>query len=119
MADGNPQLTPAAFQTLLALANGKGGRTHGYAIMGFVDEVSGGGAQLGPGTLYRTLARLVADGLVEETADASEDEPHDSRRRYYRLTPAGREVAAREAEFLSRLVAVAGQAGLLKRAESA
>ncbi|EMD29801.1 PadR family transcriptional regulator [Amycolatopsis azurea] len=119
MAGGNPQLTPAAFQTLLALANGRGGRAHGYAIMGFVDTVSGGAAQLGPGTLYRTLARLVADGLVEEAQDESEDQPHDSRRRYYRLTPAGREVAAREAEFLSRLVAVAGQAGLLKRAESA
>ncbi|WET78416.1 PadR family transcriptional regulator [Amycolatopsis sp. QT-25] len=116
MADGNPQLTPAAFQTLLALARG---RAHGYAIMGFVDEVSGGTAQLGPGTLYRTLARLVADGLAEEAPDAGEDQPHDSRRRYYRLTRAGRAVAAREAEFLSRLVAVAGQAGLLKRAESA
>ncbi|EME53327.1 PadR family transcriptional regulator [Amycolatopsis decaplanina] len=119
MADGNPQLTPAAFQTLLALANGRGGRAHGYAIMGFVDQVSGGTAQLGPGTLYRTLARLVADGLVEEAPDASEDQPHDSRRRYYRLTSTGRDVATREAEFLSRLVAVAGQAGLLKRAESA
>lgn len=119
MADGNPQLTPAAFQTLLALANGDGGRAHGYAIMGFVDEMSGGADRLGPGTLYRTLARLAADGLVEEAPDASEDRPHDSRRRYYRLTRAGRDVAAREAEFLSRLVAVAGQAGLLKRAESA
>ncbi len=119
MADGNPQLTPAAFQTLLALANGNGGRAHGYAIMGFVDELSGGSAQLGPGTLYRTLARLVADGLVEEAPGESEDQPHDSRRRYYRLTRAGRAVAAREAEFLSRLVAVADQAGLLNRAESA
>ncbi len=87
--------------------------------MGFVDEVSGGDAQLGPGTLYRTLARLVADGLVEEAPDASEDQPHDSRRRYYRLTGTGRQAAAREAEFLGRLVAVAGRAGLLKRAESA
>ncbi|WP_086839047.1 PadR family transcriptional regulator [Amycolatopsis kentuckyensis] len=112
MADGNP-LTPAAFQVLLALATGPGGRAHGYGIMGFVAEVTGGAVQLGPGTLYRTLARLAADGLAEELPG------EDSRRRYYRITPAGRTAAARETALLARLVAAAGDAGLTARPESA
>ncbi|MGV9367842.1 PadR family transcriptional regulator [Amycolatopsis sp. NPDC003731] len=112
MADGNP-LTPAAFQVLLALATGPGGRAHGYGIMGFVAEVTGGAVQLGPGTLYRTLTRLAADGLAEEFPG------EDSRRRYYRITPAGRAAAARETALLARLVAAAGDAGLTARPESA
>jgi DNA-binding PadR family transcriptional regulator len=118
MAVGNPPpLTAAAFQVLLALARGK---AHGYGIMGFVSEVTGGSVQLGPGTLYRTLARLAADGLVEELPEAREDEPHDARRRYYRLSRHGRQAAAREAELLQRLVFAAAEAGLLtRRAETA
>jgi DNA-binding PadR family transcriptional regulator len=112
MADGNP-LTPAAFQVLLALATGPGGRSHGYGIMGFVAEVTGGAVQLGPGTLYRTLARLAADGLAEELPG------EDSRRHYYRITPAGRAAAERETALLARLVAAAGDAGLTARPESA
>ncbi|SFB17002.1 transcriptional regulator, PadR family [Amycolatopsis marina] len=111
MADGNPPpLTPAAFQVLLALARG---RTHGYGIMGFIGEVTDGSVQLGPGTLYRTLARLVADGLVEETRESHEGEPHDARRRYYRLTRLGWEMAQREARLLERLTSAAVDAGLL------
>jgi DNA-binding PadR family transcriptional regulator len=111
VANGNlPTLTPAAFQVLLALARG---RAHGYAIMGFVSEITGGSVQLGPGTLYRTLARLAADGLVEETREVREAEPHDARRRYYRLTRLGWEVARREAELLDRLASAATEAGLL------
>jgi hypothetical protein len=94
MTDGNP-LTPAAFQVLLALATGPGGRAHGYGIMGFVSEVTGG------------------DGLAEELPG------EDSRRRYYRITPAGRAAASREASLLRRLVAAAGDADLLARPESA
>jgi DNA-binding PadR family transcriptional regulator len=114
MTDGNP-LTPAAFQVLLALASGPGGRAHGYGIMGFVADVTGGSVQLGPGTLYRTLARLAADGLAEEVP-GDED---DSRRRYYRITSAGRAAAAREAALLARLVEAADRAGLQHRRESA
>jgi DNA-binding PadR family transcriptional regulator len=115
MPDRNPPLTPAGFQVLLALA---GGAAHGYAVMRFVEEISDGTVRLGPGTLYRTLQRLVADGLVVEVASESED-PHDARRRYYELTGQGREAAMREAELLERLVAVAVDAGLLGRRKSA
>jgi DNA-binding PadR family transcriptional regulator len=118
MADRNtPPLTPAGFQVLLALT---GGAAHGYRVMRFVEEVSDGTVRLGPGTLYRTLQRLVADGLVIEVEGSGESaEPHDARRRYYELTESGRAAAGREAELLSRLVAVAADAGLLGRRQSA
>jgi DNA-binding PadR family transcriptional regulator len=111
MTEGNPPpLTPAGYQVLLALAAGS---AHGYAVMRFIDEVTDGSVQLGPGTLYRTIARLVADRLVEEVA-GSDDEPHDARRRYYRLTALGRTAATRETELLTRLVSVATEAGLVE-----
>jgi DNA-binding PadR family transcriptional regulator len=115
MPDRNPPLTPAGFQVLLALAAGP---AHGYAVMRFVEEVSDGTVRLGPGTLYRTLQRLVADGLVVEVASESE-EPHDARRRYYELTAQGREAASREAGLLARLVQFAADAGLLARRKTA
>ena len=111
MADGDlAPLTPAAFQVLLALARGD---AHGYGIMGFVHDVTRGSARLSPGTLYRTLGKLAEDGLVEEAPGTHEDHPHDSRRRYYRLTQTGRSTAAHEAARLDRLVTEAGRAGLL------
>ncbi|MDQ3789232.1 MAG: PadR family transcriptional regulator [Actinomycetota bacterium] len=110
MADGNlPPLTPAGYQVLLALASGT---THGYAIMRFVDEATGGEVRLGPGTLYRTIARLAADGLVEETSRDT-DGATDARRRDYRLTRLGRAAARRESALLAGLVAIAAEAGLL------
>jgi DNA-binding PadR family transcriptional regulator len=106
-------LTPAAFQVLLALANGG---AHGYAVMRFVHELTQGAIQLPPGTLYRTLARLQAAGLVEETGHVETSAPHDARRRYYRLTPLGRKRAHDEAALLARLVRAAREAGLLSEA---
>ncbi len=111
MAEGNPPpLTPAGYQVLLALA---GGKAHGYAVMRFIEEATGGSVRLGPGTLYRTIARLVADELVEEVAGGEADEPHDARRRNYRLTDLGHAAARRESELLARLVELATEAGLL------
>ncbi len=103
-------LTPAAFQVLLALAGGAG---HGYGVMTFVEQTSGGAVKLGPGTLYRTLARLVADGLVTETEGVDPDAPHDARRRYYELTALGGQAVRREAELLAAFVEAARTAGLL------
>jgi DNA-binding PadR family transcriptional regulator len=109
-----PPLTPAAFQVLLALAAGE---AHGYAVMRFVEQLTAGSVRLGPGTLYRTIGRLLADGLVEEVEGGDPTAPHDARRRYYRLTPQGRQAAQAEAALLQRLVAAATQAGLLPTKE--
>ena len=109
-----PPLTPAAFQVLLALA---AGQAHGYAVMRFVEQVSDATVRLGPGTLYRTIARLLAEGLVEEVEGGDPAAPHDARRRYYRLTPLGHRAAQAEAALLQRLVAAATQAGLLPTEE--
>jgi DNA-binding PadR family transcriptional regulator len=108
--EGTPPLTVAGFQVLLALA---AGRTHGYAVMRFVEEVSAGTVRLGPGTLYRTIGRLVADGLVEEVEGADPSAPHDARRRYYRLTELGWKTAEAEAAVLARVVEAALDTGLL------
>jgi DNA-binding PadR family transcriptional regulator len=106
----SPPLTAAGFQVLLALASGN---AHGYAVMGFVERITEGRVRLGPGTLYRTIARLVADGLVVEAEGHDPDAPHDARRRYYGLTPRGRQAAADEAALLHRLSEAAARAGLL------
>jgi DNA-binding PadR family transcriptional regulator len=89
-----PPLTPATFHILLALA---GGERHGYAIMREVAEQTEEAIRLGPGTLYGTLKRLVDEGLIEEL---DEREEGDARRRYYRLTRAGRALAAAESKRL-------------------
>ena len=109
-----PELTSAAFHVLVALASGQ---AHGYAVMRFVEQVSAGSVRLGPGTLYRTIGRLLADGLVEEVEGGDPAAPHDARRRYYRLTPLGRQAAKAEAAQLERLVAAATEAGLLPTEE--
>jgi DNA-binding PadR family transcriptional regulator len=109
-----PPLTPAAFQVLLALA---AGHSHGYAVMRFVEQITDATVRLGPGTLYRTIGRLLADGLVEEVEGGDPAAPHDARRRYYRLTPLGRQAAQAEATLLQRLTAAATQAGLLPTKE--
>lgn len=108
----SPVLTAAGFQVLLALASGHG---HGYAVMGFVDQLTGGQVRLGPGTLYRTLARLVADELVTESQTTDPSAPHDARRRYYKLTALGARAVREEAALLARLVDAADKAGLLDR----
>jgi DNA-binding PadR family transcriptional regulator len=109
-----PPLTPAAFQVLVALA---AGQAHGYAVMRYVEQVTAGTVRLGPGTLYRTIGRLLADGLVEEIEGGDPAAPHDARRRYYQLTPQGRQAAQAEAALLQRMVAAATQAGLLSPKE--
>ena len=96
-------LPRSAVQILLALGEGE---RHGYAIMRDVEEASGGTVKLGPGTLYTTLARLEADGLIEESDARPDPALDDQRRRYWRLTPAGRAIAVEEvrrmADFVDR-----------------
>ena len=91
-------LPGASLYLVLALLDGE---QHGYALMGRVAELSDGAWRMGPGTLYGTLNRLVADGLIEETRI---DRDAGERRRYYALTTAGRAVAATEVRRLQALV---------------
>jgi DNA-binding PadR family transcriptional regulator len=97
-------LTPAMFHILLALAAGE---RHGYAIMREVDVLTGGAQRLGPGSLYGSIKRLLAGGLIEECAEPPGPAPGDERRRYYRLTDRGRRAAGAEARRLEVLVVAA------------
>ena len=103
-------LTPAVFHIMLALAGGEG---HGYGIMLEVERLTSGRLNLGPGTLYRSIQRMLLDELIEETKDAHDSEEDDERRRYYRLTRFGLEVARAEARRLESLVNAARERELL------
>jgi DNA-binding PadR family transcriptional regulator len=105
-------LTPAVFHVLLALADGP---SHGYGIMQEVDEFTAGSTRLGPGTLYRSIQRMLVDSLIEELAIAAHDESDDDRRRYYRLTPKGLATAKAEAQRLADLVDAAQRRKLLAK----
>jgi DNA-binding PadR family transcriptional regulator len=103
-------LRPVEFQVLLSLAQGE---RHGYGIMQEALSLSEGETVLEPGTLYRALRRMLAAGLVVESARRPDAERPTERRRYYRLTDLGRRVAGAEAARLQRLVGVARAARLL------
>jgi DNA-binding PadR family transcriptional regulator len=109
-------LTPAVFHIMLALADGE---RHGYGIMLEVDRITAGQLRLGPGTLYRSIQRMLVDGLIVERKDAVDPEVDDERRRYYRLTQLGLSVARSEAQRLTDLVKVAKKRGLLARRTAA
>lgn len=102
-------LPTAAFHILVALADGD---RHGYAIMQDVAAGTGGRIKLNPGTLYTTIRRLLEQGLVMELDERPDPEDDDERRRYYRLTETGRDVAKAEAARLQEALAFARQAGL-------
>jgi DNA-binding PadR family transcriptional regulator len=109
-------LTPAVFHILLALASGE---RHGYAIMREVASDTDGALQLGPGTLYGSLKRMLVAGLVEEADERPDPELDDERRRYYRITALGARTVRAEAERLATAVAAARSKKLLGRAASA
>jgi DNA-binding PadR family transcriptional regulator len=106
----SPLLTPAVFHILLALADGE---SHGYGIMQDVERFTNGDTRLGPGTLCRSIQRMLVDGLIEELAISLHDEADEDRRRYYRLTAKGLDVARREAHRLADLVDAARHRNLL------
>jgi DNA-binding PadR family transcriptional regulator len=97
-------LSRSAFLILLALSDQP---RHGLAIIDRVAEASNGEVTMGPGTLYGTLQKLVAAGLIRETADAPNPVDHDPRRRYYRLTAKGERDLKAEATRLRTLVRAA------------
>ena len=104
-------LTPAMFNVLLALADGD---KHGYAILKEVEEQTSGEVLLSTGTLYGIIKRLLTDGWIVELRNRPALENDDQRRRYYRLTEAGREVAVAEARRLEKLIARARSKKLIK-----
>jgi DNA-binding PadR family transcriptional regulator len=101
-------LPPATFHILLALVDEE---RHGYAIIQDVEARTHGELRLSAGTLYRSIARMVEQGLIAEVSRrrAVGDDP---RRRYYRLTPFGIAVARAEMRRLSDLVRMARACGL-------
>jgi DNA-binding PadR family transcriptional regulator len=105
-------LTPAMFEILVALADGE---RHGYAIMQEVDARTEGKMRIGPGTLYRSIQRLMEDGLITESDERPALEMDDERRRYYRITDFGYRVAVAEARRLAELVATAQAKKLLPK----
>jgi DNA-binding PadR family transcriptional regulator len=94
-------LPTATLHILLALRDGE---KHGYAIMREAEEMSDGTLKLGPGTLYGSIKRMLADGLIEETDERPDPGLDDQRRRYYRLTGLGERVSVAEVERLRALV---------------
>lgn len=102
--DERPPLKPAVLLVLVSLAAGD---RHGYALKKDVAARTGGQVHLGPATLYRTLATLLQDGLIEETERRPAPELDDERRRYYRITALGRKVVAAEARRLEELARAA------------
>ena len=109
-------LTPAVLHILLAVADGE---QHGYAIAHAVEELTDGTVRMGPGTLYGSIGRMVASGLLEESARARTKASDDERRRFYRLTTLGRRVLESETDRLARVVALARAKNVLRRPEPA
>ena len=114
MANVDPEhitpLTPAVFHILLALVDHE---LHGYGIMQEVTANTEGQVRMGPGTLYGTIKRMIVAGLIEESDERPDPELDDERRRYYRLTTLGHQVAIAEAKRLSSLVNLAQSKRLL------
>jgi DNA-binding PadR family transcriptional regulator len=104
-------LTPAVFHILLALTDGE---RHGYSIMLEVEARTENRVRLGPGTLYGSIKRMLADHLIEESEARPDPSLDDERRRYYRLTSFGRRVAVAEARRLEDLVGAARAKRLLR-----
>lgn len=105
-------LPPATFHILLALIDQD---RHGYAIIQDVEARTGGELRMSAGTLYRSIARMVQQGLVTEVAKRRPDSD-DARRRYYRLTPFGHACAKAEVRRLSALLRLARRRGLTQEA---
>ena len=97
-------LPSAAFQILLALADED---LHGYGIMRQVAEQTSGRLRLGPGTLYGSIQSLLEEKLIEEVDLGADAKIGQERRRYYKLTAAGRKLARSEADRLAELLRIA------------
>jgi DNA-binding PadR family transcriptional regulator len=97
-------LTPAVFHILLSLADGE---RHGYSIMQEIVAQTEGKMRIGPTTLYRSIKQMLVGGLIVEADERPDPTLDDERRRYYRLTTFGQQVAHAETQRLARMLAVA------------
>jgi DNA-binding PadR family transcriptional regulator len=104
-------LPSAAFQILLSLASED---LHGYGIMRQVAEQTGGRMRLGPGTLYSSIQSLLDARFIEEIDSREDPALNNERRRYYRITTAGRKLARSEADRLADLLRVARAKKILR-----
>ena len=101
-------LQSATFHILMALADDD---RHGYAIIQDVAERTNGELKLSPGTLYRSIQRMLEQGLITETRTRPAPEDDDERRRYYRITSFGVAVAKAETSRLNQLLKLARSRG--------
>jgi DNA-binding PadR family transcriptional regulator len=105
-------LQPTTFHILLSLAEED---RHGYAIILDVARRTSGEIKLSAGTLYRSIQRMLEQGLIVETKSRPAPEMDDERRRYYRITLFGTAVAKAEAGRLANLVRMARSCGVVPR----
>ncbi len=105
-------LPQATLHILMAIAEED---RHGYAIMEVVARRTGGAVRLSPGTLYRSIQRMLEQGLIVEPTERPAPEDDDERRRYYRITPFGEAVARAETSRLAGLVRLARACGFAPR----
>jgi DNA-binding PadR family transcriptional regulator len=105
-------LPPATFHILMAVADQD---RHGYAIILDVAERTDGAVRLSAGTLYRSLQRMLEQGLIDETGERPAPDEDDERRRYYRITAFGMAVAQAEARRLAELVRLARACGFVPK----
>ncbi len=103
-------LTPAVFHILVALSEGE---RHGYSIMRQVSADTDGTLELGPGTLYGCLKRMLSARLIEESDERPDPQLDDERRRYYRITDLGGRTVRAEAQRLAAAVTAARARRLL------
>jgi DNA-binding PadR family transcriptional regulator len=105
-------LKPVDFQILLALSEQE---LHGYGLVHAIADQTNGVVRLEPGNLYRVLKRLLADGLVTESAHRTAPDLENERRRYYRITALGSRVVAEEVRRLQSVVSSPVARALVRR----
>src|SRR5438270_5883415 len=111
MPDVDHEMCALKVRILMSLADDD---LHGYEIMRRVEEQTDGRTRIGPGTLYSSIQALLDAGFVAEVASRSDEHLNDERRRYYRMTAAGRKAARDEAERLADVLRVARAKKILR-----
>jgi DNA-binding PadR family transcriptional regulator len=112
VVDASPPLTPAVFHILFAVADGE---KHGYQIMKQVRRDTHDAVKMGTGTLYGSIKRMLADGLIAEAGDRPDPALDDERRRYYHATDRGRRALAAELKRYGEVLLIARRRKLTQK----